>query len=631
MKVYNRPVLGAACSLLSILSLITQSIFADPYEAINDPRMEWYMAAKFGLMIHWGIYAEPAGMWSEEGGSYESWKQAQKDGMLQVFGGYAEQIQKNAQIRREEYKKIANDFDWSDFNAQDIIDLCYATGQRYIVITAKHHDGFAMYDSKADPFNIADATPYGRESGRDPLRELAEACHATKTTGPWEIKMCFYYSHCIDWMEDGGNTHSYKHALGVDREKFQEYFERKMFPQVKELMTEYGEVGLIWFDVPRVPFSDEQAEKIVNMMREAQPNTLVNGRLGKQQFVDYLVSGDNGAAGVPTDYYWETPASINHTYGYGTADKDWKNWEELAEIMVKVIAHNGNYLLNIGPRSDGSIPEESLEILHDLGKWVKLNSEAIFDTEATPYRGESMTTHDWGTCTQRENTLYLFVKHWPEDGKIKLPLIRNRIKQVSFLALADKAKFKHSRSVDSRGNTVVTLEVPKSSPIEAGIPVIKVVLEGEVELDTIKHTYDLAKKQIFLDGKDFHAKTGNKTMIYYDREIGAVHKFLGNDAPTWVFDVPESGEYVLEIFASAHRNLARDKKNEVHINGEPILYFTTQTTPAGAGKDDWKNFQPHEIGTVTLEKGRNEIAIVRAPRQKGWNLSIKHMTLTKAQ
>ena len=476
--------------VIVLLPLLTTSLSADPYDSLNDPRMNWYKAAKFGLMIHWGIYAEPAGQWSEENGSYESWREAIKNNTLQNFPGYAEQIQKNAQIPREEYKKIANDFDWSKFNAQDIIDLCYATGQRYIVITAKHHDGFAMYHSKADPFNIVEATPVGRKTGRDPLRELAEACHATKTKGPWEIKMCFYYSHCIDWMEDGGNTHGYKHASGVDPAKFQEYFERKMFPQVKELMTEYGEVGLIWFDVPRVPFSDAQAEKIVHMMREAQPATLVNGRLGKPQFVDYLVSGDNGAAGVPTDYYWETPASINHTYGYGVADQDWKSWEELAEIMVKVIAHNGNYLLNIGPKSDGSVPKESVEILHQLGKWVKLNSEAIFGTECTPYRSESMTTHEWGTCTQRDGTLYLFVQNWPENGRIDLPLIKNQPKSVSYLAVADKAQLKHGRSTDSRGNTVITIEVPQTAPDADGIIVLKAEFEGKVELDPIRHAYD---------------------------------------------------------------------------------------------------------------------------------------------
>lgn len=540
-----------------------------------------------------------------------------------------EQIQKNAQIPRAEYKNIANDFDWSKWNAQEIVDLCYATGQRYIVITAKHHDGFAMYHSKVDPFNIVDATPYGRESGRDPLRELADACHATKNKGPWEIRICFYYSHCIDWMEDGGNTHGYKHALGVDAGKFQEYFDRKLFPQVQELMNNYGEVGLIWFDVPRVPFSDEQARKIVTMMHDAQPATLVNGRLGKDQFVDYLVSGDNGAAGVPTDYYWETPASINHTYGYGQDDKEWKSWEELAGMMVQVIANNGNYLLNIGPKADGTVPDRSVEILHRLGEWVKLNREAIFETESTPYRHESMTAHDWGTCTMRDNVLYLFVKNWPENGKMELPLVRNRVKDVSFLAVGNRQKLKHGRSTDRRGNSVITIDLPQASPAE-GIVVLKAEVDGRVELDPIKHLYDETKQQIVLDGRDFHAITGPKTGIYYDREIGAIHKFRGEDAPVWVFDVPESGDYEVEILGSGHRNLSNNKKNTIHIDKKPILKFTVQTTMAeGGAEDDWTNFQPHRVGTVTLEKGRSELAIIPEPRQKGWNMAIKKVTMTK--
>ena len=131
--------------------------------------------------------------------------------------------------------------------------------------------------------------------------------------------------------------------------------------------------------------------------------------------------------------------------------------------MVRVIAHNGNYLLNIGPKSDGSVPKESVEILHQLGQWVKLNSEAIFDTECTPYRADSMTTHEWGTCTRRDSTLYLFVQNWPEDGKIDLPLIKNHAKEVSYLAVANKAKLQHSRSIDSRGNTVITIDVRQAA------------------------------------------------------------------------------------------------------------------------------------------------------------------------
>jgi hypothetical protein len=145
LQTTGKPRLKRLLKVFLLLPLLSSSLYADPYDSLNDPRMDWYKAAKFGLMIHWGIYAEPAGRWSEENGSYDSWKEAIKNDTLQVFPGYAEQIQKNAQIPREEYKKIAHDFDWSDFNAQDVIDLCYATGQRYIVITAKHHDGFAMY------------------------------------------------------------------------------------------------------------------------------------------------------------------------------------------------------------------------------------------------------------------------------------------------------------------------------------------------------------------------------------------------------------------------------------------------------------------------------------------------------
>jgi alpha-L-fucosidase len=614
--------------LLSAL-LTAPTVQADPLKAINDPRMDWYKDAKFGLMIHWGMYAVPAGYWSKDK-TFDSWLNADES-ELEPIGGYAEQIMKNAQMRPEEYNRIAEVFDWSKWNAQDIIDLCYATGQRYIVITSKHHDGFAMYHSQASKFNIVDATPYGRKTGRDPLKELADACHATETDGsPWPIKMCFYYSHCVDWQEDGTHPHNYQYVKGPDAELFKPYFENKFFPQVKELMHNYGDVGLIWFDVPRVPFSVEQAKQVVDMMREAQPATLVNGRLGKDEFIDYRVSGDNGVAGVPTDYYWETPSSINHTYGYGKGDTDWRSWEELADLLVRCVSHNGNYLLNIGPKGDGTIPEKSVEILHDLGRWVKPNSEAIFGSDATPYRGEMMTSMDWGYCTQKDNVLYLFVKNWPKDGKVALPLIRNEVKKVSFLIAADQAALDHERSVDARGNRVVIIKVPKTAPVEKGMVVIKAELEGKAALDPVKHFYDDTRKQIVLEARDFHAITGPKTKIYYDREMDALHNFFakGGDAPVWTFDVPESGEYSIAILYSAHRNLARDKKNDIHLDGKPVLSFATLATK-GASQDPWCNFEDHVVGKMSMEKGRRNLAIVPQPKQDGRNMSIKRVTLTK--
>lgn len=605
--------------------------FADPLKSISDPRMDWFKDAKFGLMIHWGMYAVPAGYWSKDR-TFDSWRNA-AESELEPIQGYAEQIMKNAQMRPEEYNKIAEVFDWSKWNAQDIINLCYATGQRYIVITSKHHDGFAMYHSKASKFNIVDATPYGRKTGRDPLKELADACHATETGGgPWPIKICFYYSHCVDWQEAGTHPHNYQYVKGPDAELFRTYFENKFFPQVKELMHNYGDVGLIWFDVPRTPFSTEQAKQVVDMIKEAQPATLINGRLGKEEFVDYLVSGDNGVAGVATDYYWETPSSINHTYGYSKWDTDWRSWEELADLLVRCVSHNGNYLLNIGPKGDGTIPEKSVEILHALGKWVKPHSEAIFGTEATPYRGERMTSMDWGYCTQKGNVLYLFVKNWPEDGCLDLPLLKNKVRKISYLLAANQASLGHERSVDARGNKVITIKVPKVAPVSEGMVVIKVELDGKAALDPVKHFYDVQKKQIVLEARDFHAITGDKTKIYYDRHMGAVHNFFakGGDAPVWTFNVPESGKYSMTIQYAAHPNQARDKKNDIRIDGKTTLSFATQATK-GSNPDPWYNFEDHAVGKIAMEKGRRTLSIIPQPDQSGRNMSIKRITLTKVE
>ena len=611
------------------LSVLVSGSYADPLKSINDPRMDWYRDAKFGLMIHWGMYAVPAGYWSKDK-TFDSWLKADQSELVPIKG-YAEQVMKNAQMRPEEYNKLVDVFDWSKWNAQDIIDLCYATGQRYIVITSKHHDGFAMYHSKASKFNIVDATPYGRKSGRDPLKELADACHATETDGsPWPIKMCFYYSHCVDWQGDGTHPHSYQYVKGPDAELFKPYFENKFFPQVKELMHNYGDVGLIWFDVPRVPFSTEQAKRVVDMMKEAQPDTLINGRLGKMEFVDYLVSGDNGVAGVPTDYYWETPSSINHTYGYGKWDTDWRSWEELADLLVRCVAHNGNYLLNIGPKADGTIPEKSVEILHDLGAWVKPHSAAIFGADPTPYRGEKMTSMDWGYCTQKDSVLYLFVKNWPEDGKVDLPLIKNEVKKVTFLVATGQAALDHERSVDERGNNVINIKVPKVAPTDEGMVVLKVELAGKADLAPVKHAYDAQNKRIVLEARDFHAITGAKTKIYYDRDMDALHNFFakGGDAPVWTFDVPESGEYTVTILYSAHRNLARDKKNDIHLDGKSVLGFATRATK-GPAEDPWYNFEKHAVGKITMKQGRRNLSIVPKTGQGGRNLTIKRIALSK--
>lgn len=269
------------------------------------------------------------------------------------------------------------------------------------------------------------------------------------------------------------------------------------------------------------------------------------------------------------------------------------------------------------------------------GKTVMAHSldfcfEAIFGTEATPYRGERMTSMNWGYCTQKDNVLYLFVKNWPEDGNLDLPLIKNKVRKISYLLVENRAELRHGRYVDARGNKVISIKVPMAAPVEKGMVVIKAELEGKADLDPVKHLYDAQEKRIVLEAKDFHADTAPKTLIYYDRDMDAIHNFFakGGDAPVWTFDVPASGEYSVSILYAAHPNLAKDKKNDVQIDGRTLLGFATRATK-GASQDPWRNFEAHEIGKIPLETGRRTLAIVPQPNQSGRNLTIKHISLTK--
>lgn len=335
------------------------------YDPASPETMMWWEDAKFGLFVHWGVYSVAGGIWSKDN-TFEGRFNGDTNNWVNVRG-YAEQILRSAQIPLGEYEKLPTMFDWSKFNAQDFINLCFASGQHYIVITSKHHDGFAMWRSKTSKWNIGDATSYGRQSGRDPLKELADACHATKTNGsPWEIKMCFYYSHCLDWYEEDGVSEGYKPHKDPTPEEFQNYFDRKVKPQVAELLTGYGDIGLLWFDVPRV-LTKEQAQQLKDLVHKLSPHTIIDGRIGRDMG-NYSNTGDNGTVGVPVDVPWETGSSINESYGYKINALEYKTPGEIINKLIQVVAHGGNYLLNIGPRGDGTIPEKDRQTLTEVGK-----------------------------------------------------------------------------------------------------------------------------------------------------------------------------------------------------------------------------------------------------------------------
>ena len=621
-------VLAANLTTLTFAS-IEKSHLKQPYDSpkhteASPEKMQWFNDAKFGLFIHWGVYAVTAGYWSKDN-TFESW-QAGKD--LYSPHDYGERLLHATDMPLREYRKIADLFDWSNFDAQEIIDLCHASGQRYIVITSKHHDGFAIWPSEASDWNIRDATPYGKKSGRDPLKELADACARTKTEGPFEVKLCFYYSHCADWWEKDAASFGYEPHPDPKADVFQNYLDRKVKPQLTELLTNYGEIGMIWFDVPRI-ITPTQAQELYDLVNELSPNTIVNGRLGRS-IGNYHNCGDNGDVGVPVDFPWETGSSINHSFGYHSGDHEHKEPAWIINKLIETAAHGGNYLLNIGPKSDGSVAKEDFVALTEVGQWTKANGEAIFGTRRTPYIGESSVIHPWGTCTQNGGNLYLIVTHWPEDGEIVLPLLENKVEAVTLFDGDQRKKLSSKHGKDANGNKTLVIDASKVTPHEIATVIKIETADSSIQLAPFKHAYDADAQTISLEAANFQAfaTTVKSLNLIYDREQKTVSNWRynkGNGATVaWTFDVPESGEYAVELdYGSIRRATGIPVK--VLVNGEEAFEYSI------ANNKGWDTYEAVKVGTVNLTKGTQDLALDlrRSQISSIYTMQLRNVTLTK--
>ena len=311
---------------------------------------KWFKEAKFGLMIHWGLYALPAGEWK---------------GQRQLMDpeGVSEWIQYHFQIPIAEYEKLASAFNPIYFDAEEWVRLAQSAGMEYIVMTSKHHDGFAMYDSEVDDFNIVKATPFGR----DVIAELADAC------AKHGMKFGIYYSQEIDWHEEHGGGYAKSENdenarsnnwdfPNDDKKDYSICFEKKIKPQVKEILTKYGDLALIWFDMPYT-ISPEQSDELYEMVKKYQPSCLINSRIGNDRG-DYRSCGDNEIPDENVgDELVEAPATLNTTWGYKTFDNEWKNADKVKELKEHLNERGINYLLNVGPDYLGRIPVMAEEIL----------------------------------------------------------------------------------------------------------------------------------------------------------------------------------------------------------------------------------------------------------------------------
>ncbi len=350
---------------------------AHPVAAVQDKetaaqrsaRMKWWREARFGMFIHWGLYSIPAGTWKDK-----------------QIHGIGEWIMNNASIPVADYKALASQFNPTAFSAHDIVALAKSAGMKYIVITAKHHDGFAMFDSKADAFNIVAATPFHR----DPIAELAAEC---KKQG---VKLGFYYSQDQDWSAPGGAAYKTgNHTLPTHHwdpaqdGSFAKYLHEKAIPQMKELLSNYGDFPVvIWFDTPTADMTPALAGEIVALVNQ-HPNLIWNNRLGggykgdtdtPEQFIP--------AHGFP-DRDWEACMTMNDTWGYKSYDKNFKSTETLLRNLIDIASKGGNYLLNIGPDSKGNVPPEEIERLQQVGRWLSVNGEAVYRTQPTLFGDEA--------------------------------------------------------------------------------------------------------------------------------------------------------------------------------------------------------------------------------------------------
>ena len=408
-------------------------------------KMHWWNTARFGMFVHWGVY-------SVTGGEYKG----------HMPTNSAEWMMNKARIPIAEYRtENVDKFNPTEFDADVFVGLAKEAGMKYLVITAKHHDGFSMFHSKCSPYNVVDATPFKR----DIMKELAEAC---RNQG---IRFGFYYSQCQDWHHPGGMGNNWDKTL--ERVSFDDYVREKAAPEIRQLLTEYGPIAIFWWDTPR-DMSKEAFESL-HSSTDLQPGIITNDRLGEEYPGDHKTFERRIPKRAPVGVDWEVCMPISGSWGHKKRDTNFKSTETLIRNLVDIAGKGGNYLLNVSPTGDGTLLPQATERLKAIGQWMKINGESIYGTTASPFGHLG-----WGRCTKKEfargTTLYLHVFDWPEDGRLLVPGLKNRVKQAYLMDGWQGVKTEQTESG-------VVVSLPAQAPDEI---VSVVVLKVSGVLDVAK-------------------------------------------------------------------------------------------------------------------------------------------------
>jgi alpha-L-fucosidase len=541
--------------------------------------MAWWREARFGMFVHWGLYAVPAGVYRGE-----------------KVDGFGEWIMSRAKIPVADYAKLAADFNPTRFDADAWVRTAQEAGMRYIVVTAKHHDGFAMWRSRVSPFNIHDATPFKR----DPIAELAEACRRRG------VPFGLYYSQAQDWHHKGGAAKG-GHWDPAQEGSMDDYLRDVAVPEVRELLTGYGKIAVLWWDTP-TDMNEDRARRFLPLL-DLQPGILTNNRLG---------GGVQGDTETPEQYVpatgspgrsFEVCMTMNDTWGYKADDDHWKPTEKLVHKLVDIASKGGNYLLNVGPTAEGLIPAPSVERLREVGRWLARNGEAVYGTGAGPFYRYSFD----GRATVRGDRMYLHVFTWPAEG-IRVVGLMTPVRAATFLDGGGKAEITVTK--DARG--VPTLVVKPPPRLDPYATVVALDLDGPPRVDLASTTlgpepdgsFSLLPGQAVVDGDSIRHEAG-----------GAIGAWTSpRDLAAWTFAAPAAGDYDVEITYGCADAFAGIAFN-VSVDATRLPAQTSRT----GGYD---RFTTESVGRVHVEAGPHTLVVKPAGRQKGELMNLREIRLS---
>ncbi|MFH6991729.1 alpha-L-fucosidase [Flavobacterium sp. FlaQc-48] len=546
----------------------------------ENPNVQWFRDAKFGMFIHWGLYSKLAGEWKGK-----------------RYYGSGEWImhKDQAKISVAEYEKVAQTFNPVKFNADEWSQLAKDAGIKYMVITAKHHEGFAMYDSKVTDFDIVDATPYKK----DPMKALAKA---NVKRG---IPFGFYYSQFTDWHEPNGGRNSWD--FDETKKDYQKYYREKSIPQIKELLTNYGPLGIVWFDTPG-GMTREQTQTFVDELKALQPKSLFSSRVG-QGLGDYRDFGDSEVPPVPIKEPWESVFTHNDSWGYIKHDMNFKTPEEIIRLLANVASKGGNLMLNVGPDGEGSIPEYSVKFLLETGKWLKKNGESIY---ATTYG--LIPAQPWGVSTSKPGRQYLHVLNRPANGQLLIPDFKGQISKV--YSLGDKKTVSWTK----KGNDI-WLALPKFD--QSANVVFVVEYTGEIEeydLNvpvTVSSQYSKNVVEAIFASVKGKAKVSNLDYSHYygdwKHTICVTGLSDSTDQADFSIRIVEPGDYKISLQYSCSEENAK-REGSMSVDNQEFLFRTLRTSKYNSRSP--LNLIDHNVATKSFSKAGIYTISIR-PLQKG--------------